>query len=431
VAGPGASGRPGRYDRTEGYDDSGRFAGTDVHQVYAPRGGYDAYDDDPDDQAPGYGGLPPLEYADEYDYDDDHDEYEQLPVEWSNRRRLSLAIFLVAGVLLVAILFGGLYVKNRLDPDGPPGESVAVEIPRGSSNDDIGDLLVEKGIVPDSAVFRYYVKYKGKGPFLAGTYSLPKNAALWEVVPILEAGPALVPGKTFQVEPGLTLAELPKAITDDLPALDPNKINEVLASNLIRSKYQNALLGYEGFLAPDTYQVPSDVNEVFVVRQMISQFDDMADKAGLHRSHELVSLDAYQVLIVASMVEKEAKVDADRAKIAGVIYNRLAIGQDLEIDATSCYEKLKPCVLTDSDLASPSPYNTRNRSALPPTPIAMVSAESLEAALNPVYEDGDGNKIRWYVLDPDLPEGQHFFTASEDEWVKARDRCAEANLGCG
>jgi len=123
-------------------------------------------------------------------------------------------------------------------------------------------------------------------------------------------------------------------------------------------------------------------------------------------------------------VEEEARVDEDRAKVARVIYNRLAAGEPLGIDATSCYEKGEiPCSLTESELASDSPYNTRNRAGLPPTPITSPGRASIEAALNPAE-----GPWRWYVLAD--ADGHHAFTDDYDEFLRLKAECAAQGLGC-
>ena len=147
---------------------------------------------------------------------------------------------------------------------------------------------------------------------------------------------------------------------------------------------------------------------------------------GLQDAQARVGHSPYEALIVASLVEEEAKVDEDRPKIARVIYNRLAQGMPLGVDATLCYlQDTRPCVLHESDLAQNTPYNTRVNPGLPPTPIAEVSHASLEAALNP-----DSGDELYYVLDPNLPPGHHFFTDNEADFEAAKARCHAANLGC-
>jgi UPF0755 protein len=111
--------------------------------------------------------------------------------------------------------------------------------------------------------------------------------------------------------------------------------------------------------------------------------------------------------------------------VARVIYNRLAANEPLGVDATSCYEKEEtPCELTQADLESDSPYNTRRKPGLPPTPIASPGRASLEAALNPA--DGPW---RWYVLSDE--EGHHEFTDSFEKFQVLVQECADKGLGCG
>ena len=160
---------------------------------------------------------------------------------------------------------------------------------------------------------------------------------------------------------------------------------------------------------------------------MVAQLDSTLAELDMQGRAQALGLSPYQVLTVASLVEEEAGTDEDRPRVARVIYNRLAEEMPLQIDATSCYVKNEPggCSLTEADLASDSPYNTRNRQGLPPTPIASPGRASIEAALNPA--DGDW---LYYVLDAEADDGSHFFTADYDEFVEAKDRCEAAGLGC-
>ena len=142
-------------------------------------------------------------------------------------------------------------------------------------------------------------------------------------------------------------------------------------------------------------------------------------------AQERFNLTPYEVLIVASLIEEETKVDAERAQVARVIYNRLSQGIPLGIDATSRYEaELAGRDREDIDFESDSPYNTRRIAGLPPTPIAAPGRASIEAALNPA----DGPWI-YYVLED--AEGNHFFTDSNSEFLAAKERCRDAGLGCG
>jgi peptidoglycan lytic transglycosylase G len=133
-------------------------------------------------------------------------------------------------------------------------------------------------------------------------------------------------------------------------------------------------------------------------------------------------------VVIASLIEREAKIPEDQPKIARVIYNRLAQGTPLGIDSTVCYYLAEtPCALTASDLKADEPYNTRINAGLPPTPIAAPGIGALQAALHPA----DGNWI-YYVLDPNAATpGGHFFTDSASEFARVKQECEQAGLGCG
>jgi UPF0755 protein len=147
-----------------------------------------------------------------------------------------------------------------------------------------------------------------------------------------------------------------------------------------------------------------------VLQDMLSQLEIVLSR------HELSTaprgLNPYQLLIVASMIEREAKVDGDRPKIAAVIYNRLALDKRLEIDATVEYA-VGHGGLSERDLQSSSPYNTYARAGLPPTPIAAPGEAAIQAALQPA--DGDW---LYYVLAS--KEGEHAFTKDYDEFLRLK-----------
>ena len=363
--------------------------------------------------------------------EDDHEleldgEYEDLRPEMSRGRKLAV---ISLGVLIVLVLFGSLvtfWAHRQLFPTGRAGAEIVLDIPSGSSTNSIADLLEKKGIIDNAFLFKVYVKVKNGGPFLAGTYRFPTHDGADDVLRRLRAGPLPPPTRRFTVPPGLNLRQIPSQIVAAIPTFSIDKLNQALTAGAVRSQFQPATKPIEGFLFPDTYEVGEGADETAAIQLMVTQFDKVATELGLADSQSLVGYDPYQVLIVASLVEEEAKVDVDRPKIARVIYNRMARGIPLGVDATLCYLKdERPCVLHQSDLTSDSPYNTRRTAGLPPTPIASVSRKALEAALHP-----DDSDALYYVLDPNLPAGQHFFTSSASEFEAAKARCKAAGLGC-
>src|SRR5581483_3185551 len=353
-------------------------------------------------------------------------EYEELRPELSRGRKVAIV---VAGILTVFVLIAGIvafWAHRQLFPTGGAGTELVVDIPTGSTTSSIADLLEQKGVIDNSFLFRLYVRVKGGGPFQAGSYRLARHSRADDVRARLEAGPLPPPTRRFTVPPGLNIRQIPAQVVKEIPTLSIDRLSQALADGRVRSAFQPAGASIEGFLFPDTYDIGPGADEHAVIQIMVSQFDKVATEVGLQDADARVGHTPYEVLVVASLVEEEAKVDEDRAKIARVIYNRLDRGMPLGVDATLCYLKdERPCVLHQSDLDSNSPYNTRRFAGLPPTPIANVSRASLVAALNP-----DSGDELYYVLDPNLPAGHHFFTASASEFEAAKARCREAGLGC-
>jgi UPF0755 protein len=357
---------------------------------------------------------------------DREEDYEELRPEMSRRRKFTVVAL---GVFIVLVLLAGLvsfWAYRQLFPSGPAGQEIVLDIPTGASTSSIADLLEKKNVINNAFLFKLYVKAKSGGPFLAGTYRLPLHDSASDVLRRLKAGPLPPPTRQFTVTPGLNLRQIPAQIVTNIPTFSVEKLNAVLAAGQVRSQFQPADKSIEGFLFPDTYQIGEGADETVAIQAMVSQFDKVATDLGLANAPNLVGHTPYEVLIVASLVEEEAKVDADRPKIAQVIYNRLRLGTPLGVDATLCYlHEERPCVLHQSDLTRADPYKSRKTVGLPPTPISSVSRKALEAALHP-----DTGDELYYVLDPNLPPGQHFFTASASEFDAAKARCKAAGLGC-
>ncbi|MGV3760482.1 MAG: endolytic transglycosylase MltG [Actinomycetota bacterium] len=372
-------------------------------------------------------------YGAEDDWDDEdeweHDEdYVELRRESSRGRR---ALTVVAGVGLVLIFaLGGaaFWVSGQIDPGGEPGELVQIEIPQGATSDDIGKLLADEGIITSDFVWGWYLRVNGGGPFQAGLYELPRNSAMGDVVDILSAGPRPPEERSFTVPEGLTVPEIVARLADAEVGLgfDAATLQELLDTGQVRSAYQPAdQPSNEGILFPETYRVSAEADELAVLQQMVGQLDATMAELGVESAQERFNLTPYEILIVASLIEEETKVDAERPQVARVIYNRLRDGIPLGIDATSRYEaEIEGRSREDIDFESDSPYNTRKVAGLPPTPIASPGRASIAAALEPA----DGPWIYYVLQDAD---GNHLFTDSYSEFLAGKERCAELGLGCG
>jgi UPF0755 protein len=205
--------------------------------------------------------------------------------------------------------------------------------------------------------------------------------------------------------------------------MKPAALDHALAT--VRSKYEpTGSNNLEGLLFPATYQVllADRANPTKLVRQMVTAFDAQADSIGLGTAAAQLGYTPYQVLTVASMVEEEAKLPGDRGKVARVIYNRLTSGTTLGIDATVEYAlQQRTASLTQSQLETDSPFNTRVHTGLPPTPIGSPGRASLLAALHPT----PGNWTYFVVVDRN---GGEFFTNSYSDFQAASDRARAAGI---
>jgi UPF0755 protein len=320
------------------------------------------------------------------------------------RRRwpLVLGVLLLAGLVAVGAL--GLWYQRNVDPPGKAGAEVEITVAPGMSTGEIGTLLEEKGVITSAQVFRYFVKFNGLGTVEAGDYTLHKKEAMATVVKTLEAGAKVDKGIPLTIPEGLTVPEVAK-IVGTLPGRSEARFLQVATGGTIRSRYQApGVTSLEGFLLPETYFLdPDEDDETAILRRMVESFDALATRLDLNGGAARLGVTPYEAVVVASMVEREARVDEDRGKVARVIFNRLAADMPMEIDATIQFALGKQKeVLLFSDLEIDSPYNTYKVAGLPPGPIASPGQESLMAALNPT----PGNWIFFVVVDDN---GHHAF----------------------
>jgi UPF0755 protein len=204
------------------------------------------------------------------------------------------------------------------------------------------------------------------------------------------------------------------------PKLDPRQYMRWTRSAPLPEDFEGAKVPHlEGFLFPATYEFDEDTTSRALVKKQLDAFARAWEGIDLRYARSR-NLSAYDVLTIASMVEKEVQVPKERALVAGVIYNRLRLGMSLGIDATIRYGLGVPPTesLRESHLEDPTPYNTRIHAGLPPTPIANPGLAAIEAAARPAKTD-----YLFFVRNADCKS--HFFTADEDEFYAraAGPRC--------
>jgi UPF0755 protein len=336
----------------------------------------------------------------------------------SGRRRPAFWVFLFVLVGLIGVVgAAAVWALRQIDPPGPPGAQVTLDIPEGLSDGQIATLLAAKGVVTSKSVFEFYLRVRSPGEVPEGKYTFRKRQPMSAVVGVLRGGPKIVTYNLTLPE-GLTISQI-AAKVGEIPGLSEDRFLEALASGRVRSQYMPADAGsLEGFLFPDTYEIREGETEVQVLSRLVRRFDEVAAEVGIAN---VPGRTPYQVVIIASMVEREAGVDADRPKIARVIENRLVKGMPLQIDATLLYTKPPGSTVTGADLKTDGPYNTYTRKGLPPGPIANPGRASLAAAVNP-----EPGPWLFYVLSDQ--SGAHAFTDNYDEFLRFKQEAKDKGL---
>jgi UPF0755 protein len=331
------------------------------------------------------------------------------------RRRRSLVVLLVLVLLLVgaAVAVGGYY-QWAVGASGPKSPILLV-IPTGATGTEVANLLKEEGVIRSTLAFRVMARFRGfSSGFEAGKYHLHTNLTMSEALAELKRGPFVESTRATFAE-GLTVAQTAARAHRQLPEVSaPAFVKAARSGRYSLEPYlPKGTKTVEGFLFPSTYDFLKDADADAVIKRLLDQFSAEARTLPWQNAKALKVTD-YQVVVVASMIEREARFDEDRPKIAAVIYNRLKKGMPLQIDATVLYSlgRTKGS-LTTEDLKVDSPYNTYAHTGLPPTPIASPGLASLRAALNPAKAD----YLYYVVIDA---AGHHGFTASYAEFLRLK-----------
>jgi UPF0755 protein len=309
---------------------------------------------------------------------------------------------------LVAWFLVAFFQPPPFDP-GKGSGTVAITVPEGATADDITNLLTDNSVISNGTLFKLRLKLAGESDSIqSGRYVLAHDMSYGDAISTLTGSGDKVTVTIPEGESRDQIAPQVKEIGIDGDYLAASKSFQGFDPAKYGAKNPSSL---EGFLFPATYQLDrgSDVNAL--VSQQLDAFQQ--NLAGVNMKYaQTKNLTPYDVLTVASMIDKEVAVDKERPLVAAVIYNRLHKGMPLAIDATTRYEFHNYTnELTQSQLASPSPYNTRIHSGLPPTPIGNPGLASIKAAARPANVN-----YLYYVVKPGTCE--HNFTASAAEFNK-------------
>ncbi len=331
---------------------------------------------------------------------------------------ITLSVLLVLGIGYVgatrlADWASGLAPEDAASaPDLEPGQPVEVEIASGSTARSIGEQLAAIGVIRSADTFELAVRAaEAESALQAGTYSMETGMTAEAVLVVLVTGPV---EETFwlTIPEGLRVGEILERVAS-VSGIPRTSLESALVDGSVTSPWADAperIEEWEGLLFPDTYEFPRDVSPAGLLQLL-------ADTAS-RRAADVGEV-TYEDLIVASLIEAEARLDEDRPKISSVIANRLEMGMRLQIDATVLYALGERGVaLSLADLEVDSPWNTYVVQGLPPTPIGAPGLASIRAAVEPVESDWI-----YYVLTSS--DGRHSFTASYDEFLEWKQQAKD------
>ena len=279
------------------------------------------------------------------------------------------AIVAIAVFACVVGAVAGFGVRTLVTNAALPETDTDVVIPSGATGRDISRLLADRHVVSSALAFELLARYAGaRKTMKAGEFVFAAHRPMTDVLREVVTGGRQV-AVWVTIPEGYTAREIAGTL--------------VAAGLGEASSFDAALVPHEGYLFPETYLVPRSATPAEIAKLMIAQFEREVppDAPALARR---LGVSVPQVVTVASIVEREAKVDAERPLMAGVYYNRLRLGMPLQVDATIEYTFAHhKDAITYADLARDSPYNTYEHAGLPPTPIANPGRASLLAAFYP------------------------------------------------
>jgi UPF0755 protein len=339
------------------------------------------------------------------------------PTEGRSKKPLFIAIGVVIGVIVLVVLARLLATAVAGDQalNVEPGIAVAVEIQAGSSAREIATAMEQAGVVR-AGELRGVVEEQGVASQLqAGTYFLETLMTPEAVVERLLTGPDTPTGSGIIVYEGHDVRRILAGLAAET-GYPVEAFEEALTSGEVTSPLLptdlpegvDELTRWEGLFFPARYEIPEGATPAQILTVLADETVRRVDTVDWSRLEEL-AITRYEALIVASLIQREAGVDADRPLIASVIYNRLEAGMPLQIDATVVYALGEsPGRVLAEHLEIDSPWNTYRVKGLPPTPIGTAQMESIQAAAAPAETD-----YLFYVLV--TPDGRHGFSTTYEE----------------
>lgn len=318
-------------------------------------------------------------------------------------------------IIICIALFLLPYIKEYTAKTSRDGQIVTITIPEGASASSVAQMLEDNELVKTKYTFllKYRLNRDLYPNIYPGEFQLHKGMALGDILKKLTSEYMSKETVTLTVPEGFTIEMIALRCqnlnlcseADFISAVDAGVYDYEFIKYIPNGNYRHKL---EGFLFPDTYEFFADASAVDIVDTMLQAFENA------YLSTFSTYDDMFENVIIASMIEREAAVDSERATISGVIQNRLSLPMKLQLDATAVYAKTNGYydieTPTGGDVRFDSPYNTYICDALPPGPICCPGTKSIVAAANPEQHD-----YYYYHTDTSKDDGSHIFTENYSE----------------
>lgn len=341
-----------------------------------------------------------------------------------SRKNILLYFFIILLIIIIISVIGfKKYVDNQLEPIAIENiKEIQITIPKGASTSNIASILKDNNLIRNELIFRGFAKYEQMdGKFKAGKYVLNNGMTQEEIMIELVAGGIAKDTITFTIPEGFELMQIAERL-GEMGIVNKDTFLELTSnasSFATEFKFLDEIPGeltLEGYLYPDTYEVYIDAGEIEIIKKMLSRFESLYTDEIRAKANGL-NMDLNEVITLASIIEREGRVDSEREIISAVFHNRLQTGMMLQSCATVQYilGERKP-VLSNEDTSIESPYNTYIKQGLPPGPIASPGIESIKAAVNPADVE-----YKYFVFNED-ETGTHTFSITYDEHKKAINR---------
>ena len=284
---------------------------------------------------------------------------------------IALAVVCVLGLAIVAS--GYVYVQHFITTPNNQTQAKELVIPKGTGGAHIAELLTREGIVSNALLLKIAIKiHQTPITLIAGEYLFPAHVTPQDALTLIASGKVI--HRSVTIPEGLTVAEA---------------LRIVQKADYMQGNVPDASTIPEGSLLPETYSYQRNDDRATLIARMQKDMQRTLQTTWDNRDTSIPLKSPEEMLILASIVEKETGIAAERPHIASVFINRLRLGMKLQSDPTTIYGKyvetgIKQQTLTRSDLMRNDAYNTYTIPALPPTPIALVGKAALEAVAHPL-----------------------------------------------